>query len=117
MKLRVVLFIIAMLVFAFFVSNLNKNQLDYTLDFFSYKNVRNAAWSFVEQQCWTQYDSKEEWDQASVKKITANGNYTALDGTYKGQEILVVTLNDAIAAPSIFVDPKSYAVIGCMPGE
>ncbi|MER2112090.1 MAG: hypothetical protein ABS960_05300 [Solibacillus isronensis] len=82
-----------------------------------YTEVRDVVMEYFEQENLNQLNSVNEWKNASVKKITADETYKNLDKSYLGQEILVVTIVDALATPLVFVDPNTLEVIGIMPGE
>ena len=80
--------------------------------------VRNAVLDYMEQEDLNSESFQvNEWENASVKKITADESYKNLDKSYMGKEIFVVTIVDALAAPFVFVDTEKLEVIGIMPGE
>jgi len=74
--------------------------------------------NYMEQEDWSpEFYPVKDWENASVKKTTADDRYKNLDELYIGKEIFVVTIVDALAAPLVFVDPDTLEVIGFMPGE
>lgn len=80
--------------------------------------VRNVVFDYMEQEDWNpEFYQVNEWENASVKKITADGSYKNSDKSYMGKEIFVVTIVDALAAPLVFVDTDTLEVIGIMPGN
>lgn len=81
----------------------------------SYGEIRAVVWNYSEEQGWNY--SKENWENASIRKIVADDSYKTLDGNIIGKEILIVSLEDKVASPLIFVDPDTNEVIGHMPGE
>ncbi|WP_391119182.1 hypothetical protein [Psychrobacillus sp. L3] len=117
MKLKILYLAITMLSLLLIVGCSNDNSSDKTLDNESYESVREVVWDFIVEQGWSHNYSKENWRNATVKKEVADDSYKTLDATYYGKEILIVTLEDAVAAPLIFVDPKNNEVIGYIPGE
>jgi hypothetical protein len=114
MKLKLIYLIITimslLLIFGCSSDKSNGNPTDTE----NYKMVREVVWKYVEKQGWS--NSKEDWDSATVKKTIADDRYKTLDKTYIGKEIFVITLEDAIATPLIFVNPENNEVIGYMPG-
>ena len=82
-----------------------------------YTEARDVVVEYFEQENLKQPYSVNEWENASVQKITADETYKNLDKSYIGKEIFVVTIVDALAAPLVFVDPNTLEVIGIMPGE
>ena len=82
-----------------------------------YTEVRDVVVEYFKQENLNQRISVNEWENATVKKITADETYKNLDKSYIGKDIFVVTIVDALAAPLVFVDPNTLEVIGIMPGE
>ena len=117
MKFKNLYLAITMLSLLLIVGCSNNSNADNTLDNESNESVREVVWDFIVDQGWNHHFSKEDWENATVKKTVADDSYKTLDATYNGKEILIVTLEDAVAAPLIFVDPKNNEVIGYMPGE
>lgn len=80
--------------------------------------IINTVLDYMEQEDWhPQFYPASEWESATVKKVIADDRYKNLDKAYFGQEIYTVTIEDALAAPIVFVDPDTLTVIGIMPGE
>ncbi|MEK4485691.1 hypothetical protein MHH81_08810 [Psychrobacillus sp. FSL H8-0484] len=80
--------------------------------------IRDVVLNYIEEQDWNPEPySRSDWENATVKKITVDDIYKNIDKSYKGKEIFTVTIEDAIAAPIVFVDPNTLEVIGIMPGE
>lgn len=80
--------------------------------------VRNAVLFYMKRENWgPESYPVQEWEHASVTKTVADDRFKNLDRSYFGEEIYVVTIDDALAAPLIFVDPEKLEVIGIMPGE
>lgn len=117
MKLKNLFLAITMLSLLLIVGCSIDNSADNTLDNESYESVGEFVWDFIVEQGWSHHYSKENWENATVKKIVADDSYKTLDATYYGKEILIVTIENAVAAPLIFVDSKNNEVIGYMPGE
>ncbi|MFF2755708.1 hypothetical protein ACFVR1_18600 [Psychrobacillus sp. NPDC058041] len=117
MKLKILYLTISLLSLLLVVGCSNDNISGDTLDNENYESVREVVWDFIVEQGWSHNYSKENWRNATVKKTIADDRYKTLDATYNGKEILIVGLEDAVASPSIFVDPKNNKVIGYMPGE
>lgn len=117
MKFKNLYLAITMLSLLLIVGCSNDNSAGNTLDNENYESVREVVWDFIVDQGWSHHYSKENWGNATVEKTVADESYKNLDATYNGKEILIVTLEDAVAAPLIFVDPKNNDVIGFMPGE
>ncbi|WP_313893955.1 hypothetical protein [Psychrobacillus sp.] len=80
-----------------------------------YEEIRATVWNFSDEQGWSY--SKEDWESASIRKTIADDSYKTLDINYIGKEILIVSLEDRVASPLIFVDTDTNEVIGHMPGE
>ena len=93
----------------------NNNNEGNVQDSESYGEIRVVVGNYIDKQGWDY--SKEDWESASIKKTIADDRYKTLDENYIGKEILIVTLEDTLASPSIFVDPNTNKVIGHMPGE
>lgn len=80
--------------------------------------VRKAVLDYMEQEDWhPEFYSADKWEKASVKKVMVDDRYKNIDKTYIGREIFAVTIANALAAPTVFVDPDSLKIIGVMPGE
>ena len=80
--------------------------------------IRNVVLNYMDDQDWNfETYSRSYWENATVRKITVDDYYNNIDKSYIGKEIYTVTLEDAIAAPTIFVDPDSLKVIGITLGE
>lgn len=80
-----------------------------------YGEIRAVVWNYSDEHGWNY--SKEDWESASIRKMIADDSYKNLGGNYIGKEILIVSLEDKVASPLIFVDPDTNEVIGHMPGE
>lgn len=80
--------------------------------------VRKVVLDYMEQEEWyPEHYPINDWENALVKKVTADDKNKTVDKKYIGKEIFAVTIEDAIAAPTVFVDPVSLKIIGIMPGE
>lgn len=80
--------------------------------------IREVVLNYMEEQDWSpERYLRNDWENATVKKITVDDSYKSIDKLYIGKEIFTVTIEDAIAAPTVFVDPDTLEVIGIMPGE
>jgi hypothetical protein len=116
MKLKILYLTISIL--ALVVVGCSKdNSSGTTLDNENYESVREVVWDFIVDQGWSHNYLKENWRYATVKKTIVDDSYKTLDASYNGKEILIVSLEDAVASPLIFVDPKNNKVIGYMTGE
>ena len=74
--------------------------------------------NYIEEQDWNPEPySRRDWENATVKKIIVDDSYKNIDKSYIGKEIFTVTIENAIAAPIVFVDLENLEVIGIMPGE
>ena len=80
-----------------------------------YTEVRNVVIDFIEEQGW-QYSIKD-WEHARVEKLTVDAGNKFVDESYVGKEIYGVHMEDALASPTIHVDPETLEVIGYVPGE
>ncbi|TQR19451.1 hypothetical protein [Psychrobacillus vulpis] len=84
----------------------------------TYSEIRDVVLNYIEEQDWNPEPySRSNWENATVKKITVDDSYKNINKSYIGKEIFTVTIEDAIAAPTVFVDPDTLEVIGIMPGE
>jgi hypothetical protein len=81
----------------------------------SYDPVREAAWKFVEEKGWN--GREEDWKKGKVETRMVDSSFEMLDKTFQGKEVVTVTLENALAAPLIIVDPDTTEVIGYIPGE
>jgi PBP1b-binding outer membrane lipoprotein LpoB len=81
----------------------------------SYDPVREAAWKFVEEKAWN--GREEDWKKAIVETRMVDSSFEMLEKSYQGREVVTVTLENALAAPLIIVDPDTNEVIGYIPGE
>ncbi|WP_203248764.1 hypothetical protein [Sporosarcina beigongshangi] len=82
------------------------------------KEIRDVVLNYFEEQDWNhEPNSRSDWENATVGKITVDDRYKNIDKSYMGKEIFTVTIEDTIAAPIVFVDPGTLEVVGIMPGE
>ena len=119
MKVRTIWFFMLFIV-SLFITGCTNNEVDgkeaevNVMD----SAARNAVLDYLEKEDWnSEFYQKEEWENASVKKVMVDDNYKNIDKEYMGKEIFVVTIADALAAPLVYVDPETLEVIGIMPGE
>ena len=85
----------------------------------NYTEVRNVVMDFIEHQGWNQqyYPTIKDWENARVEMFTVSADYKFVDESYVGKEIYEVHMEDALASPTIYVDPETLEVIGYVPGE
>lgn len=77
-------------------NEVNKKDID--------NEVRNAVMDYMEQEDWSpEFYPATDWENASVKKITADDRYKNLDELYIGKEIFVVTIVDELAEPLVLL--------------
>ncbi|MDI2589168.1 hypothetical protein OR571_19210 [Psychrobacillus sp. NEAU-3TGS] len=80
--------------------------------------ILNSVLNYMEEQDWNfETYSRSDWEKATFKRITIDDTNKSIDQSYIGKEVFTVTIEDAIAAPEIFVDPDSLQVIGIILGE
>jgi hypothetical protein len=74
----------------------------------------------LEEKGWNN-KAKKGWQDAEVKKITADNNYELFDKSYDGKEVYSVSFADeenaVVGTTVLLVDPTSKKVIGYLPGE
>ncbi|MDC3418392.1 hypothetical protein [Aquibacillus salsiterrae] len=72
-----------------------------------YKDIREIAWNFLVDKGWSD-SASEEWESATVTKITVNEAYHLLDNSYEGEEVFSVSFADrenvVTTTPIILVD-------------
>jgi len=83
----------------------------------SYTEVRNVVIDFIEQKGWVLQYSIKDREHARVEMLTVDASNKFVDETYIGKEIYGVHMEDALASPTIYVDPETLDVIGYVPGE
>lgn len=86
-----------------------------------YNKAIEAAWNFIDENGWNDTVKKENWQNAKVTTVIANGDYELLDSAYEGEEALGIVFeeieNAVIAPPIILVNAETNKVIGYMPSE
>jgi hypothetical protein len=112
-KIKLILFIAALtsllaLLIIFGYSLLNTHQVE--------KEVREAVWHYIDNQPMGEMYSKEDWENATIVREIVTPFY-ALDESYEGKEIFIVSIKNAIASPHILVNPDNHEVIGVIPGD
>lgn len=87
---------------------------------YNYSKIKEIAWSFLEENGWSN-SAKKEWKSGTVTKVIVNKDYKLLDKNYKGKEVFSVSFKDkknsVTSTPIILVDADTNKVIGYMPGE
>jgi len=117
--LKVKRILTALIIFlSLFATGCTNNRVEVTEERNQDAEVIHAVLDYMEQEDWTpEYYTIDKWKKASVKKIIADERYKNIEKSYIGKEIFTVTIDDALAAPTVFVDPTTLTVIGIMPGE
>ncbi|WP_422123326.1 hypothetical protein DHX103_00500 [Planococcus sp. X10-3] len=86
-----------------------------------YNKAREAAWIFIDENGWNDTAKKENWQNAKVTTVIADGDYELLDLSYEGEEALAIVFeeieNAVVAPPKILVDAETNKVVGYMPSE
>lgn len=86
-----------------------------------YNKAREAAWIFIDEKGWNDTAKNENWQNATVTTVVADGDYELLDSSYEGKEALAIVFeekqNALVAPPKILVDADTNKVVGYMPSE
>lgn len=92
----------------------NPNAVD------DYNQAREAAWAFLNEKGWNDM-AKENWQNAEVTLVVADGDYEFLDSSYEGEAVLAVSFEDqenlVVAPPVILIDDDTNKVVGYLPSE
>ena len=83
--------------------------------------AKEAAWNFLAEKEWNEGVKEGSWQDAEVSEVTVDNNYSLLDESYEGKEVLSVSFDDkdnlAVGVPVIIVSLDTNEVVGYLPGE
>ncbi len=83
---------------------------------YEYKSIQ-AVQDYMEKEDMIPTPPISEWEGATVKKVIPDESYRVIDEAYYGSELYAVTIIEALAAPTFYIDPKTLQVIAMQPGE
>lgn len=106
--------VLLLLLILFFVIGCGTGQGDQ-------RNVREAAWNFLVEKQWSGGVKEESWQDAEVREVTVDANYSLLDESYRGEPALSVSFKEknnlATGVPLVIVSHRTTEVVGYMPSE